>query len=156
MRRGVQRASRARDQHGAAVVEFALIAPLLIMLVFGIIDYGYMLNRDTMLNNAVRDGARVASLDGSYSEIVSSVTSELQSVGIPTTSPTTTITVDCIKVDGTACAVNGVAATYDAAAVSGSTAIVKVTYKHSWLTPVLGVVGSSSVTLSQETRMRVE
>ena len=37
----------ASDQRGAAAVEFALLVPFLCLLLFGVIDFGYMLNRDT-------------------------------------------------------------------------------------------------------------
>jgi Flp pilus assembly pilin Flp len=47
-----------RDKRGAAVVEFALVVPLLLLLLFGIIDMSrafYTLNN---LASAVREGAR--------------------------------------------------------------------------------------------------
>ena len=56
---------RDRDQRGAVVVEFALVVPILLLLVFGIFEFGYMLNRDMIIGNASRDGARIASLNGS-------------------------------------------------------------------------------------------
>ena len=44
------------------MVEFAIVAALLLVLVFGIVDYGrYFLVR-TNVTNAVRDGARFASV----------------------------------------------------------------------------------------------
>jgi Flp pilus assembly protein TadG len=51
-----------RDEHGAAVVEFALVVPLLLLLLWGIIDMGrafYTLNN---LASAVREGARRAAV----------------------------------------------------------------------------------------------
>ena len=53
-----RRPRRARDQRGAVAVEFALIMPMLCLLVFGVIEFGYMLNRDMMIGNTSRDGAR--------------------------------------------------------------------------------------------------
>jgi Flp pilus assembly pilin Flp len=48
----------AREERGAAMVEFAIIAFLLLVMVFGMIDMSrYMMLRAT-LTNAVRDGAR--------------------------------------------------------------------------------------------------
>ena len=84
-----RRPRRPRDQRGAVAVEFGLITPILLLLVFGIMEFGYMLNRDTLVNNASRDGARVAALGGSYADIQSAVTTELAGSGIPTTAPTT-------------------------------------------------------------------
>ncbi len=63
------RRSWRRDQDGAVAVEFALIVPMLLLVVFGVLDFGYMLNRSTVVSNASRDGARVASLGGTYADI---------------------------------------------------------------------------------------
>lgn len=46
------------DGKGTAVVEFALILPLLLLLVFGIIEFGLLLYNKAMLTNASREGAR--------------------------------------------------------------------------------------------------
>jgi len=45
-------------QKGAAVVEFAIILPLLVTLVFGIIDVGLLLYNKQVITNASREGAR--------------------------------------------------------------------------------------------------
>ena len=54
--RGTQ-ASGERER-GAALVEFALIIPLLLVVMLGIITGGIGLNRNISLNNAAREGAR--------------------------------------------------------------------------------------------------
>jgi len=49
----------ARDnQNGAAVVEFAVVLPLLLLFVFGIIEFGFLMYNQAMLTNASREGAR--------------------------------------------------------------------------------------------------
>ena len=45
-------------ERGAAMVEFALILPLLIVLVFGIIEFGRAFNANISLTHAAREGAR--------------------------------------------------------------------------------------------------
>jgi Flp pilus assembly protein TadG len=52
---------KARDR-GAAAVEFALCLPILLLLVFGIIDFGRALNAQISLTQAAREGVRLASL----------------------------------------------------------------------------------------------
>lgn len=47
---------------GAAAVELALVLPVLLLLLFGIIDFGRMLNAQITLTEATREGARAASL----------------------------------------------------------------------------------------------
>ena len=45
-------------------MEFALILPLLLLFIFGIIDFGRMVNYKIGLNEAAREGARAAALAG--------------------------------------------------------------------------------------------
>ena len=52
-------ASRRGDS-GAVAIEFALVVPVLILIVFGIINFGFVFSQQSTLNNAVREGARRA------------------------------------------------------------------------------------------------
>jgi Flp pilus assembly protein TadG len=47
------------SQRGAAVVEFAFVLPLLLVILFGIIEFSFLLYDKAMLTNASREGARV-------------------------------------------------------------------------------------------------
>ena len=58
------RASRAK-RRGIAAVEFALVVPFFILLVFGIIEIGRAIMVNQILTNAAREGARQAILEGS-------------------------------------------------------------------------------------------
>lgn len=51
-----------RGQHGAAAVEFALILPFLLLLIFGIVDFARAYNVHISLSGAAREGARVLAL----------------------------------------------------------------------------------------------
>jgi Flp pilus assembly protein TadG len=51
-------------RRGAAVVEFALVAPVFIMLVFGMLEFGRGVMVQQVLVNASREGARMAVLEG--------------------------------------------------------------------------------------------
>ena len=46
------------DQSGASAVEFAIILPLLVMFVFGIIEFSIMFYDKAVITNASREGAR--------------------------------------------------------------------------------------------------
>jgi Flp pilus assembly protein TadG len=61
-RRRAARPALLRDERGAALLEFALVAPLLLALTFGAIDAGRFLFLQHALLNAVRDGARLAAV----------------------------------------------------------------------------------------------
>ena len=50
------------EDRGAAAVEFAIVMPLLLLLVCGIVDFGRMLNVQISLSGAAREGARWAAL----------------------------------------------------------------------------------------------
>lgn len=49
---------RLKSQSGASAVEFAVILPILLLLVFGIIEMGFVLFDKAMITNASREGAR--------------------------------------------------------------------------------------------------
>jgi Flp pilus assembly protein TadG len=59
----------ARDEKGASAVEFALIASLLFVVLFGIIQFGIAYNRTQGLQAAAREGARIASIGGTQADI---------------------------------------------------------------------------------------
>jgi len=50
----------SRDQDGAAAVEFALLLPLLVLLLFGFIQFGLAFNTRIQATNAAREAARQA------------------------------------------------------------------------------------------------
>jgi Flp pilus assembly protein TadG len=52
----------ARSERGTAVVEFALIAPLLFLVVFGIIEFGRILNAYNDMTQLAGQGARAAAV----------------------------------------------------------------------------------------------
>jgi hypothetical protein len=49
---------RMQDEKGTAVVEFAIVAPLLFLILFGIIEFGILLYDKAMITNASREAAR--------------------------------------------------------------------------------------------------
>ena len=58
------RTSLARDERGATAVEFALIAPALLMVLLGVFDAGYNLYTASVLDGAAQKAARDSSLEG--------------------------------------------------------------------------------------------
>ena len=54
--------ARRSTQRGQAVIELALTLPLLLVVVFGIIDFGFMFQRYESVTNAAREGARLGVL----------------------------------------------------------------------------------------------
>ena len=77
-----RRGSRSR---GAAVVEFAVICPLLMTLIFGMIEYSYMFLMRQTLGNAAREGCRIAVLQsstGDYAEAGARIAEIMNAAGI--------------------------------------------------------------------------
>jgi Flp pilus assembly protein TadG len=72
-----------RRRRGAAAVEFAIVLPVFVILVFGMIEYGRMVMVQQVITNASREGARRAVLDGATTSAVqTSVTTYLTNASI--------------------------------------------------------------------------
>ena len=53
---------RVRSERGAELIEFALTLPLLLLLVLGIIEFGFLFQEYEVVTNSAREGARMASM----------------------------------------------------------------------------------------------
>jgi Flp pilus assembly protein TadG len=75
MRRS-QRGKRGllRRTEGAMAVEFAIVLPILLLIVGGIMDIGHAYHELHVVNEAAREGARVAAVGGSPQEIGDAIT----------------------------------------------------------------------------------
>jgi Flp pilus assembly protein TadG len=93
-------------ERAAAVVEFAVVLPLLLTILFGIIEYGWIFMVRQALQTAAREGCRVAVLqttDEPYTEVIQRVNQVMAPTGLTTydvsmthadsTSPIETVTV---------------------------------------------------------------
>ena len=70
-------------RRGAAVVEFAFVAPLFVMLVFGMVEFGRLVMVQQLLTNASREGARLGVLsDTTSTDVQTKVVSYLSSSSI--------------------------------------------------------------------------
>ena len=54
--------SRRERSRGQALVEFAMVVPVLVLAVFGIIDFGRYVYTQNSLNEAAREGARAGAV----------------------------------------------------------------------------------------------
>ncbi len=76
-------------QRSQALIEFALISPVLLLLLFGIIDLGRAVFYYDTINHAVREGARTAVRASSplptNADVLATVTTQL--IGTPVTEP---------------------------------------------------------------------
>ena len=54
--------NRIREERGQTMTEFAIVLPILIVLLFGIVQFGILFNNYVTLTDAVRAGARAAAV----------------------------------------------------------------------------------------------
>lgn len=77
---------RRQTADGSATVEFALVLPLFVMLLLGLVEFGLAIWHQEILTNASREGARagiVASVEGpTYADITAVVQAYLSSAGL--------------------------------------------------------------------------
>lgn len=148
-----------RRERGAALVEFALALPLLLVVLAGIVDFGFAFQRWEVITNAAREGARLASLPGYDSTSVDSRVRDYVQKGLslsggamsavmPSGSVTLTNPDIIIPLSGGGSKTIG-------------TALVTVTYQHSFLMlgPVMSLINASwgrTITLTATSQMRLE
>ena len=75
--------SKQPRRTGAAVVEFAIVAPVMILLTMGMMEVGRLVMVKQLLVNASREGARLAALPGtSTDEVIAQVRMELEGASV--------------------------------------------------------------------------
>jgi Flp pilus assembly protein TadG len=90
--------TRTRGERGAAVIEFALVLPILVLLVLGIMEFGRAYHVQTTISGAAREGARVMALQSDSAAAQAAAQSAAQplavSVGQINVSPSSCTTSD--------------------------------------------------------------
>lgn len=59
--RGVVHRERARGEHGAVLIEFAIVLPVMLIIAFGLLQLGFAFKTSSTVTGATRTGARVIS-----------------------------------------------------------------------------------------------
>ncbi len=147
---------RRRGDGGQSLVEFALILPVLLIVVFGIIDFAMGMRSYVALANATREGARFAA--------IGAVFGTQADCGVTNT---TVVGRVCAAAEGLAKSRIAVetnpATVYPNGMAPGNSVVVKATYEYRFITPLGAIVdffsgGSlgTSITLRSETDMRLE
>lgn len=79
------RKKQIRKRRAAAAVEMAIVTPILLTLLFGIIEYGWVFTVRQALTTAAREGARTAALPGStLPEVEARVNQYMSQLGLTT------------------------------------------------------------------------
>jgi Flp pilus assembly protein TadG len=86
---------KLRSESGASAVEFALLLPVLMMILFGTIEFGLALYQQSILTNASREGARLGIVQSipaiTTTAINAAIDNYLTAAGIPPGTVTRTI-----------------------------------------------------------------
>lgn len=127
------------SQRGQAIVEMALVMPLLVMLLFGIVEFGRVLNTYIVVTNLSREGARIGAVGGTDTAIIDFIKNSALKSGFDTSqisiSPTPTSITKRSR---------------------GSSIQVNVSYPVDIFAPVIGTIIGDPYVVECQTTMRVE
>ena len=136
------------SERGAEVVEMAIITPLLLLVIMGVVDFGFLFQRYSVLTNAAMEGARVGTLPG-Y-QIPADVEARVQAYAASGGVNPATISVEAIP-------------TTVPAPGGGTYPAVQVTVEHEYTLDYIGPIaaifggdGSRSVTMRARSVMRLQ
>jgi len=144
------RKKKTTRERGQALIEFAMVIPILLILAFAIIDFGWAMRDYVTLTNAAREGARLgvvacktAANETAIKQRAVDYSSDLLELA------------DVTVNDGTALC--------STVPVAGTALKVRVDYDYTFITPLWGIVEAFSfgalpdaLTLSSTTTMRLE
>jgi len=127
---------KKRDETAAAAVEFALVLPILVAFLFGIIAFGVIFAQDLALGNSARQAARVGVVeDRTCADIEREIDESIDTIGID----------DSADLTGVSITRNGVSACGSedlrpcTGAAEGDNIRVVLTYQAKPMVPVPGV-----------------
>jgi Flp pilus assembly protein TadG len=159
LRQLVRRVGSPRSMKGQALVEFALIVPLLLLLILIIIDFGRAFYIQTALQNGAREGARFGTIHPTW--VTSTNNADPNNISYRAknepggTAGTVTVAITCTTTGGVT--YTSAQAGYQGCAVSGSRVDVTVTAQFQALTPLIGgFLPSGGLALSGHTKMAIE
>lgn len=71
-----------KNENGQSMVEFALVLPLLLLILCGIIDFGWIFYNQLSLENCVRDTARYGAVNAGNSECSTLVLEKANNIAV--------------------------------------------------------------------------
>ena len=71
-----------RGENGQAAVEFAIVVPILLLVVFAIVQLGMVFNNNVTLTDAVRAGARVATVSRLAADPTAAVVTRVRAAAV--------------------------------------------------------------------------
>lgn len=93
-----------QKDRGAVAVEMALLLPVLVLIVLGIMEFGRAYNAQVTLTNAAREGVRVMAITNVQSDARTAATNALTTLRVSSTNPTFTFTTSPTTTSPAVCA----------------------------------------------------
>lgn len=124
-----------RTGNGQALVEMALVLPVLILIIFGIVEFGRIMNTYLIVTNAAREGARHGVVGGTDADIRDAVMNNAY-------------TLDPAKITVTISPAGS--------RTRGTPLTVQVSYSLDIIAPLIGVITGNPYIVTASTTMRVE
>lgn len=152
-RKGSRMGSLRRSSAGQSIAEFALVVPILLLLVFGIVEFGLIVKSWQVVTDAAREGARVAVVGNTpgvvadSTDAINTVRNALNRGGLTGSSATVSI------------AATGTTGGAWTGAQRGDTARVTINYPHSMIMfgPLISsMTGYSTIPIRTSITMRKE
>jgi len=90
-------ARRGADERGQALVEFALVLPVLLIVIIGILQFGVVYNHYIQLTNAADAGARLFSIERGQSNPCTDVVSQVDAAAATLKSSNVVVTLSAVN-----------------------------------------------------------
>jgi len=135
---------RIRKDGGQSAVEFALVLPILLLVLLGMVEFGWMFNAKISINSAAREAARVRAVQG-YTETATveagfeDLATTAAENALSSTIPSSKVTVDF---------------TYDIDLVQGKKYVIVDV--EGLVTPLIGFFFNGDQTIEGKAQMRIE
>jgi hypothetical protein len=157
---------RIGDRRGQALAEMAIVLPVLLLLVFGIIELSNAWRSFQVVTNSAREGARVIILptaqeDGVVERIARSMESGRMPLADQESEPGDQVIFECVEADSGQPVAGGCFGT----SRSGAEAVVRIEYPYTFslLGPIVQYAcggacagGFGTITLASTSTMRIE
>jgi len=135
---------RGRKDRGASLVEFALLAPFLLLILFGLIEFAWLFSQNLDVRHGAREGARLVAVNHPYGP------------NSPVLSPSDQTDVIVAEICGRMDVASGAAVSLASTGGVGHDATAEITAPANTLTGLLDWAIPASMSLGSEVTIRVE
>jgi len=129
-----------KNEKGQSLVEFAILLPVLLLLIMGILEFGLMLNSYLTINNSAREGARLGVVVGSKLGSDTEISDLIKKISPNLNREDLTINIMPSL----------------AGRKSGGTISVEVKYNYKLTIPIISNILGNVMVLKAQTSMRIE